>query len=378
MANNAQNIRSLDFGQRYFKHLSPQVADVLSLLQGEERIAFKGGIAKLCLMAAMIEHENLKDMKRWRLEQRINDIDLVFIFPSGQDDLKEMILEKFERTKNILLSRNIYLDPRDVDIIEDVNLEKALARILGSDDLTINEVALIFVAGKWRLFYSDLALDHTVRGIGMIAKPKTTNIHYDAGRIYFSPLGVVRLIKFLASCKVQKICLPKWRLGLLFDNYQKKVKAGQMPQNAPLGFYSLVLMKNYFGNDELAQKKAMVVLYDLGLTDMLDPELYVRQQEAIFADAHKEFALKEFTMEEIVDKYIENRSKREAAAKERQATRANCAHEFEAVPCELCGQNKCEIRYCQKCGKNQNAQPLPCTLRMWQGVCDPKDFYSLK
>jgi hypothetical protein len=239
-------------------------------------------------------------------------------------------------------------------------------------------VVLIFSAGGWKIFYTPFALKHLAQGVGMFIRPKTTNLYYSAGRVFPSALGMIRLIKFLVAGKVNKIYLPRWWLTLYMENYQKKVAAGEMPPNAPLGFYSLVLLKNYFGDKPLLQKKAMVALYDLGFTDMLDPELYIRQQEAIFCDADKEFALKDFTIEEVFDRYLENRRKKEESKKNRQAARANCVHEFKIIDCDLCGRNRCVIETCSKCGKNKTNGFLPCTMRFYAGQTDPSGFYELK
>jgi hypothetical protein len=151
-----------------------------------------------------------------------------------------------------------------------------------------------------------------------------------------------------------------------------------MPTNAPLGFYSLVLMKNYFGDKPLLQKRAMVTLYDLGFTEILDPELYIRQQERIFADSGTQFEQTDFTIEEVIDRYLESRRKKEESRANRQAARANCGHEFKMINCNLCGRNQCVIETCAKCGKNKTGGYLPCTLRMYAGQTDPNSFYEIK
>lgn len=377
MINNQSQIKSIELDDNCLKLLPESVRGVLSLLEEVEGIAIKGGIAKLCLMAAMRAYGGFKNEKRWKIEEKINDIDLVFVFLSNKNDLKESIINKYRETEKNFFKNGLCLHPKDIDIVEAENSKSAIENILGSNDLTINEVALVFSNGHWKIFYSPFALRHLAQGIGMFAKPKTTNLYYNAGRVFPSPLGFIRLLKFLVAGKVNKIYLPRWWITLYLQNYQKKVASGEMPANAPLGFYSLVLLKNYFGGDLLAQKRAMIALYDLGFTDMVDPELYIRQQERIFANAGTDFSLTNFSIEQVVDRYLESKKKKEESQKSRQAARTQCEHQFETINCDLCGKNQCAITTCAKCGKNKSGGVLPCVSRMRQGVIDPAGFYEI-
>jgi hypothetical protein len=243
--------------------------------------------------------------------------------------------------------------------------------------MTINEVAMIPQAGRWYFYYTPQCYRALAEGIG-ISNPQPGHYWFNAGRIIPSSFQIIRLVKFLVAGKVDKIYLPKWWLSLYMENYQKKVVDGQMPASAPLGFYSLVLMKNYFGDKPQLQKRAMVALYDLGFTDMLDPEMYIRQQERIFADSGTKFEQTDFTIEEVIDRYLESRRKIEESRAKHQTARANCDHEFKVINCDLCGRNRCVIETCAKCGKNKTAGFLPCTMRMHSGQTDQTGFYRLK
>ena len=359
------------------KFLPDMVKNYLRVMLDEENIVIKGGVVKLIVLTLMMSQGRLKDRNRWEKERKINDVDLVFSYKELPEDLRGEVVSKFNRIKDKLGKSGIPLEAKDIDIIEEPSQERAVARVIGFIDMTINEVSMMPKNGQWYFYYTPQCYHALSEGVG-IPNPKSGHIWYNAGRMIPSALQIIRMLKFLVAGKVNKIYLPRWWITLFLRNYEKKVAAGEMPANAPLGFYSLVLLKNYFGGNPLAQKKAMVALYDLGFTDMVDPEIYIRQQAQIFANAGADFSLADFTIEEVVDRYLESKKKKEEAQAVRQQARQQCAHEFETINCDLCGKNKCAITTCVKCGKNKGSGILPCVLRMRQGITDSAGFYWIK
>lgn len=362
---------------RILDMLPAEARRIFSVLEKEENTVIKGGVAKLVAMKLLESKGIFRDRQRMANESRINDIDLDFIVVGNAEAARDLIIEKFNRLADKFATAGIFLDAKDVEIIKAANFGQGIEKIINRNDLAMNEFAMDFSGRTWRLHYTQRACQQLIDGIGVL-NSKPGHIHYDAGRVFPSALGMVRLIKFLVAGKVNKIYLPNWWRKLYFENYQKKVAAGEMPANAPLGYYSLVLLKNYFGNNDLLQKKAMVAFYDLGFTDMLDPELYIRQQEQVFKNSGSRFEQNDFTIEDVISRYLENEQKKIENQKNRQAARAQCVHEFQTIDCDLCGKNQCAIEACAKCGKNKNSNILPCTLRMYSGQTDQAGFYEMK
>ena len=372
-----EKINTAVIDQRLFDSLPVTARRIFSVLEKEGNVIIKGGVVKLVAMKLLESKKLFKDQARLALESRINDIDLDFIVVGDITAVKNLIAEKFYRLSAEFNYAGIFLDAKDIEIIEAADWAQGVEKIMASHDLAMNEFVMDYFSGKWHLYYTPRACRCLIDGLGVL-NPKPGHVLYAAGRIFPSALGIIRLVKFLAVGKVNKIYLPEWWLALYMENYRKKVAAEEMPANAPLGFYSLVLMKNYFGDKPMLQKRAMVALYDLGFTDMLDPEMYIRQQERIFADSGTKFEQTDFTIEEVIDRYLEGKRKKEESRKNRQAVRVNCGHEFKMINCNLCGRNQCAIETCAKCGKNKTSGFLPCTLRMYSGQTDPAGFYEIK
>jgi hypothetical protein len=372
-----RQVYSVLLDAKVFNLLPDNLKNYLRAMADEEDVVLRGGAVKLVVLTSLMLQGKLNDRKRWEVELKVNDFDVSFVYKQLPVDLKIQVSEKFSRIKNKLAEVGVPLEAKDVDIIEEPTQERAAARVVGFIDMTINEVAMMPQGRRWYFYYTPQCYRALAEGIG-ISNPQPGHFWFNAGRIIPSSFQMIRLVKFLAAGKVNKIYLPKWWLALYMENYQNKVAEGQMPANAPLGFYSLVLLKNYFGDKPLLQKRAIVALYDLGFTDMLDPEMYIRQQERIFADSGARFEQTDFTIEEVIDRYLEGRRKKEESRTNRQAARADCGHEFKTINCNLCGRNQCAIETCAKCGKNKTGGYLPCTLRMYAGQTDPDGFYELK
>ena len=372
-----KKINNLVVDPQMIESLPPNARRIFSVLEKEGDVIIKGGLAKLMVMRLLEQKDQFKDRARLDNESHINDIDLDFIVIGKVEAARDRVMEKFYRLYSEFERAGIYLDAKDVEIVEAESWTKGVEKIINRNDLAMNEVALDYFNGSWRLYYTQRACRNLIDGIGVL-NPKPGHIFYSAGRPIPSALGMIRLIKFLAAGKVNKIYLPKWQRDLYFDNYQKKAKAGEAPPGAPLGVYSLVLMRNYFGDKPQLQKKAMVALYDLGFTDLLDPEMYIRQQEQIFKDAGNRFEQTEFSIEEVVERYLENKRKKEEIQRNRQSGKEICVHEFELIDCDLCGKNQCALESCVKCGRNKNMAPLPCAARMRRGQTDPGGFYEIK
>lgn len=366
-----------DMKDDYVKILPQNIQDFLTTLAGQENIVIKGGVAKLCLMAMLKAEGKLKDDERWQKQQKINDIDFIFIFSPETRDLKKQFIEKYQTIKKLLSPINFQIEPKDMNIVEAKSLKDGMMTILKANDLTINEEAVAVIGDKWKIFYTPSAAAHLADGIGVL-NPKPGHIWNSAGRIFPSPLGMVRLLKFLIRGNVDKIYLPKWWLDLYFSSYQRKIENGDLPADTTLSFYSLILMKNYFGKDPLLQKRAMEVLCDLGFTRLFDPQAYVKQQEEILENFQGDIELKPLTIEEVFDRYVDFRKKGEENKKKRLDSHSQCEHRFQSFECDLCGKNHCFIENCVKCDKNKNTSPPPCTLRFWMGKIDPNDFYPIK
>lgn len=375
MASKLMQINVVDLRDEYAKILPQNVQKILNLASGQKEIAFKGGIAKVCLMAALIKKGRFNDEARWQLEQKINDIDLAVILPSGGKELKPKFLEIYQNISWALGQKNLALKPQDIDIIAHTDRIRAIGSILGSNDLTINEVAVIFAAGIWKIFYTTSAAEHLIKGLGVFVKPRSGILNNNRGRAFPSPLGLIRLLKFFSVGKVNKIYLPKWWLGFYLENYQDKVKAGELPQGAPLGFYSLILMENYLAGDFNAQKNALTALCDLGLVEISDQAAYIKEQKRILSGFNPDFEMKVLSLDDVFAKFVGIKIKRDAARKERIEKIISCDHQWQAADCNLCEKSKCVIEICSLCQKNKSTYPLPCNLRRQMGKLDAKDFY---
>jgi hypothetical protein len=366
-----------DMKDEYIKVLPQNFQDFLAALAGENNIVIKGGVAKLCLMAMLKVEGKLKDEERWQKQQKINDIDFNFIFPPETRDLRKQFIEKYQRIKDLLSTINFQIEPKDMNIVEAKSIKDGMMKILENNDLTINEEAVALISGKWKIFYTPSAALHLANGIGVL-NPKPGHIWNSAGRIFPSPLGMVRLFKFLVRGTVDKIYLPKWWLTLYFENYKKKIANNELPVGTTLSYYSLILMKNYFGTSPELQNRAMILLKDLGFTDLLDPQAYIKQQEEFLKDFSGNIEIKQLTIEDVFERFLEFKKKGDENKKKRLVSHLQCDHEFQAFECDLCGKNQCFIENCLKCDKNKNTSPPPCTLRFWMGKIEPADFYSIK
>lgn len=366
-----------DMKDEYIKVLPQNFQDFLAILASQQYVVVKGGVAKLCLMAMLKVEGKLKDDVRWQKQQKINDIDFNFIFTPDIRDLKKQFIEKYETIKKLLSTINFQIEPKDMNIVEAQNIKEGMMKILENNDLTINEEAVAVINGKWKIFYTPSAASHLANGIGVL-NPKPGHIWNSAGRIFPSPLGMVRLFKFLVRGTVDKIYLPRWWLTLYFENYKKKIASKELPAGTTLSYYSLILMKNYFGTNPELQNKAMILLKDLGFTDLLDPQAYIKQQEEILKDSPDNTEIKQLTIEDVFERFLEFKKKGEENKKKRLESHLQCDHEFWAFDCGLCGKNQCFIENCVKCDKNKNTSPPPCTLRFWMGKIDHDDLYSLK
>jgi len=349
-----------------------KVRGILGALAGERGMLVKGGIARLCLMTLIAKKGKLEGRDRLETEKRIGDIDLVIWDDGRQPNFRQAAAEKFESLRQRLATAGVIFEPKNIDIIDLNGAAAPVEKIFDTTDLTINELALGYENG-WRVYYTANAIKHVAKGWGVFVRPKPTNIRYDAGRVFPSPLGMVRLLKFLVTGKVKKIYLPKHWRTLYFQDYTRKVKEGLRQEGAPLGLHSLVLMENYFGGDDRLQKKAMVALYDLGFTDLLDPDLYIRRQKDIFSRAKLRFELKDLSFDDVFDRYLEEKNH-----KYQQRAGEQCAHEYEPAACDLCGKRNCPIEVCAKCGRGKSGPIMPCTVWMREGKLEPEGFYEIK
>lgn len=371
-----RQIFSISLREEHIALLPRKVRAVLGALAGERNILVKGGISRLCLMVLIDKKGKLEDRARLDIEKRIGDVDLA-IWPDNKNpDARAQLNQRYVNLAQKLYAAGAIFEPKNIDIIDVDGGGAPVEKVFETTDLTINEVALGYEGNAWRVYYTSQAIRHLAKGWGVFVCPKPTNIRIDAGRVFPSPLGMVRLLKFLVSGKVKKIYLPvHWR-KLYFADYERKLKEGLRQSNAPLGLHSLVLMKNYFGNDDRLQKKAMFALYDLGFTTLLDPDLYIRQQEDIFARAQMRFELKDLSFEDVFNRYLEEKNRR---YQPRHAAAAEpCAHAWEQTSCDLCGKRACAIETCKNCGKGKSCPPMACTVWMRECRLEPEGFYEIK
>ncbi len=355
--------------------LPRKVRAVLNALAGERNLLIKGGIARLSLMALIEKKGKLENPSRLDIEKRIGDVDLAFWQSGSGRDFRSELCQKYAAIAQKLYAVGVVFEPKNIDIIDLDGGKPPVEKIFDATDLTINEVALGCEGNVWRIYYTSHAIKHIATGWGVFVRPKPTNIRTDAGRVFPSPLGMVRLLKFLVSGKVKKIYLPvHWR-KLYFADYERKLKEGLRQPNAPLGLHSLVLMKNYFGNDDRLQKKAMFALYDLGFTTLLDPDLFIRQQEDIFSRAKMRFELKDLGFDDVFNRYLEEKNRKYP---QRPAGAEQCMHVYEQTACNLCGRRVCAIEACKNCGKGKSRPPMACTVWMRECRLEPEAFYEIK
>jgi hypothetical protein len=303
-----RQIYSAPLTGKIFELLPENVKNYLRAMVGEEDVAIKGGVVKFVILTSLILQNKCRDRKRWDAERKINDFDLVFIYKELPADLKREVVEKFNRVEAKLAMNNIPLEAEDIDIIAAPAREAAIARIVGNIDMTINEVAMMPKDRKWYFYYTPQCYRALVEGLG-VSNLQSGHFWLNTGRAFPSAFQMIRLIKLLVSGKGNKIYLPKWQLKLYFEII-KKGGGGRNAGQRAAGVLFAGADEKLFWRQTFVAEKAMVALYDLGFTDMMDPEMYIRQQEQIFANAGTDFSLADFTIEEVVDRYLESKKKK--------------------------------------------------------------------
>jgi hypothetical protein len=172
---------------------------------------------KLVVLTSLMLQGKLNDRKRWEAERKINDFDVSFVYNKLPDDLKNVVAEKFNRVRDKLAAVGVSLEAKDIELVEESTRERAVARVVGLIDMTINEVAMMPQNRQWYFYYTPQCYRALAEGIG-ISNPQPGHFWFNAGRIIPSSFQMIRLVKFLVAGKVDKIYLPKWWRALYMEN----------------------------------------------------------------------------------------------------------------------------------------------------------------
>jgi len=322
---------------------------VFKLLGKEQYLGIKGGYAK-------VPFGELLKRKEERQKTLVNralgsngasvDLDIVINYIGSRENALPKLVERVDILTKKLQEIGVYLNGADVEPREgNVVDKKFLTNFLSSRDITINEIiAVPTTTGDWKLCFTDLCYRDTLNGAGIIAPNGKGTLRWDYGRLVPTPNGIVRLVRFLTEKKVNSIYLPQWHIE---RNNQEAERMGK----EKLGAYGLILCQRYL-NTPIFQQKLMRILNILDLTDILNFQDYIREQETFFQLWHENsrFQFNNQRTFEEVQKHLNDKSKREKTDLEQKRTQQkHCLHQnIETIECNYCGKH-CTIKVCKDC-----------------------------
>ena len=309
--------------------LPTRIKKTMEILDEEESLAIKGGIARMALHQAL----NIPN----RIAGKDKDVDIVLnYFGTMKKNINPLCERVDELTKK--LNSIITLKGENVEPFRGNDIRK----FLETRDFTINEALLVPRNEKWVLYYTHLCHEHLKKSIGYLSANGKGTMRFHAGRLIAGPKGIARLLEFLVEGKVKQIYLPKWWI---------RVNKSEMKRvNKPdLGAYGIFLCRRY-KNPKL-QNKLMRVLKSLGITKLSSFEEYAREQVNSFNFLNRnEFTIKSRSFREVLEALKKTREKGEEMRKKIREEREKCEHKFEKSICSRC-KKECEIIKCKRCTK---------------------------
>jgi len=353
----------------FIKGLPQEVQGVLETLAGQRKLVITGEIPQLVLMAKLRETGEFNDEWRYLAGLKSAKVSLAWSRKDTWTD-NEVDLASMGRVLQAEMEGfGVEVEPQNVEFINvPLSEEVVQQKILVSRDATISECALLW-NNKWVLYYTVRCKEDLVKGVGFL-NPGPRLMWGVDGVLVPSPLGLARLLNYLANGKVGRIALPETWVKLYHEQVNRRMVGpdelagyGQLPYGCPLGVHSLILMHTYCKDDPRKQQYVLNILRDLELTVHDDPEEYIKEQEILLKRGGQEFRLQKMTWEDAA------RNQRERMAQRLKPTKRGssiCDHSFTAVQCAGCDR-QCRIEHCDDCSSVRYSGPLPCAIALGQG-----------
>lgn len=339
------------------------VQNVLKTLAGESNLLIKGGLARLCLLETLNFTRRLVDQERLAIERQTTDLDLVFLYHHSLIKDKNYLCQRFDKLQQYLAGEiNIYLKGEDVRAIKGAVDLPTIKKIASTTaDLTINECLLAPFGGQWKIFYTPQAKRDLIKGVGFL-DPQDGHIRYSWGRVLPSPLGWVRMIKFVCQEKVRQLYLPPWWVTDHLKEAERMSNEVYDSSGLILGLYGLSLMEKYGKDNPQFQRRAAKILNTLGFSPTRDPQEFVEMQKQNLINQGKEFTLNELTFGEALENVIKKQSSRQQQRQNRNINKQQCNHQWQEWICDGCAYH-CSLHSCLLC-RASATNDLPCNKRI--------------
>jgi len=341
------------------------VRTALDALKDQPDIVIKGGLARLCLIEVLNAKKLWHDEERRQIERKCKDLDLVFLYRHSVGKDKDYLLQRFDKMEQYLAGFGILLKGEDVRPIKGGVDELTIKKIVSTTaDLTINECLLAPLNGGWTIFYTPQCERDLIQGIGFLC-PQDGHIRYSWGRILPSPLGWVRMIKFLCQGKIRQIYIPPWWVNDHLKESERMSNEVYDSSGLILGLYGLSLMEKYGKDNYQFQQRAAKVLNALGFSPTRDPVEFVEIQKQNLITQGKEFSLSELSFGQALEGTIYKQHVRENRRFNRNQNKKLCEHQWQEWQCDGCAA-RCVLHSCLLC-KASDTNDLPCNKRMEYG-----------
>ena len=351
--------------------LPETVRKILALLK-DENLVVKGGLTRFVFLKKILSEDGVPEKirlwlkERARIEENINDLDIVLFHWKTLKQSKEVLLGEEKKIKEKIIpflnEREVLFRGQDIEPVKWSKDRRAtIQKILGTRDLTINEVILKPEKDGWHICYTPRCKTDLIRGIGALTGNNSRTIRYDRGRIIPGNYGFLRLLKFLVEKKVHKVWLPDWMVKAHLVEVERIQKKEVIPLGMPMGNYGLLLVHQYSQAPAEIKRRWIKVLNKLGFTDLESFELFA-QEQALLRGMNGGFFFQDLSFSESIDKMIELRNDQQTRRQVRREEREKCNHNFEETVCKGC-RCRCNIKKCPKCDHielEHGVQELPC------------------
>lgn len=357
-----RELRSTVLDSRVQAQLPEFARAALNALGQEPDIVIKGGLARLCFIEALVAKKLWRDEERRQIERKIKDLDLVFLYRHTIGKDKDYLLQRFDKMEQYLAGFGITLKGEDVRPMKGGIDEQTIRKIVSTTaDLTINECLLAPINGQWTIFYTPQCERDLIQGIGFL-DPQDGHIRYSWGRVLPSPLGWVRMIKFLCQGKIRQIYIPPWWVNDHLREAERMSNEVYDSSGLILGLYGLSLMEKYGKDNYPFQQRAAKVLNALGFSPTRDPQEFIEMQKENLVAQGKEFSLSELSFGQALENTIYKQHVRERQRFNRNQNKKMCEHQWQEWQCDGCAP-RCMLHSCLQC-KASGTNELPCNKRV--------------
>lgn len=328
--------------------LPPEMKNVLSLLGQEPSFSIKGGYAKATLGETLIKYKRLRYNRAFGenggFDAKEMDLDTVFSYSGKRRNNIKGLSCRINALQEKLAEIGIPLKPVDVEIRREKNTgQEFIQEFLETRDVTIDEVLLYPVKGKWYVSFTEKAFRDTINEVAILAPNGTGMIRIDHNRIIATPYAMARMIRFLTEKKVKAVYIPQWWID---QNNKEAERLGK--EN--LGAYSLIVIERYLQKPDL-QIKFMRAMYELKITDFKNFDDF-REEQLLFFKLHND---KDFefngnqSFEEVQQRLLRKEEQGKNGRAQRKREREKCLHsEVEISKCTRCNKG-CTITKCKNC-----------------------------